>query len=289
MPKIGVVLAGGASKGTYEIGCLRAIEERFGIDSIKYVCSSSIGSVIGQTFGLGRSEDLLNEWKTVSTKEHGRFILAHSGNETVLDGVKRLVSNGKRLPFEHYVSVWNYTKKKVEYIPFHELSEESLVKYMRGAVAIPFFSKGEVVGGDLILDGSFLDNIPAYPLLNKEVDYIFCIYFDNCKYVFENERFDSKIIKLFDFPNDKRLEILTFHPERFDDMVEYGYRYAVDTISKIFDGKGSQTEVYEAIAEREKSQSAVYKPRMTADVVLNNINVMTKRFSKRLTNRNKQK
>ena len=48
MPKIGIVLAGGASKGAYEIGCLRAIEDWFGLDSIKCISSASVGSIITQ-------------------------------------------------------------------------------------------------------------------------------------------------------------------------------------------------------------------------------------------------
>ena len=35
MANIGVILAGAASKGAYEIGCMRAIEEYFGMEIVK--------------------------------------------------------------------------------------------------------------------------------------------------------------------------------------------------------------------------------------------------------------
>ena len=177
MAKIGIVMAGAASKGAYEIGALRAIEEYFGMENIKYVSTASIGSIIAQAHGIGKSEELENIWKNLDPKKYGRFILSYSGNEDILNIIQDTLSKDNNLPYEHYVSIWNYTKKKVEYIPFHELEGEKLAQYLRGAIAIPILTLGEVIDGDRILDGAFLDNIPVYPLLDKDLDYIFCIYF----------------------------------------------------------------------------------------------------------------
>ena len=288
MPKIAIVLAGAASKGPYEIGCIRAIEEYFGIENIKYISSASVGALITQSYGMGKIEEFSTIWKGLDTKKHGRFFLTYSGNSEILGIISDMISDGAPLPFEHFVSVWNYTKHKVEYIPFHELEGERLQKYLSGAIAIPFFSDGTVVDGERILDGAFLDNIPVYPLLDKDIDYIFCVYFDNCKYFFENEEFDNKIIKLFDFPNEKMLELMAFKAEAFDGMVQYGYDYTKRTIEEIFTTDNKE-EIYKTIYEREQNLEISYKPRLTADILLNNINVMTKRYSKRLSNRVKKK
>ena len=285
--KIGIVLAGGASKGAYEIGVINAIEEYFGKDNIRCISSSSIGALIGQGYGMGKVDELANLWKTLDTKKYGRFTLAYSGNKDLLKVVDNILSTGHDLTFEHYASVWNYTQKKVEYIPFHTLSKEKLQQYLHGAIAIPFFSTGEIIDGNRILDGAFLDNIPAYPLLNKDLDYIFCVYFDNCNYLFENEEFDKKIIKLYDFPNTKRLELMNFNSEAFDYMVKYGYEYTMKTIKKVF-VSDDRNEVYKAIEEHENSQDSTYKPRLTADIVLNNINVLTKKYAKRISSREKK-
>lgn len=287
MPKIGVVLAGGASKGAYEIGVLKAIEDYFGIDSIKCVSSSSIGALVAQAYGMGKVEEMSTLWKNLDTKKYGRFFLAYSGNKDLLSVISNVIKEGSELPYEHFVSVWNYTQHKVEYIPFHTLPTEKLQKYMRAAIAIPFFSVGELIDGNRILDGAFLDNIPAYPLLYKDLDYIFCVYFDNCNYVFENENYDKKIIKLIDFPNTKRLELMNFTPEAFDNMVKYGYDYTMRTIKELFNSD-KYSDVYEALEEMEKNRECMYKPRLTADIVLNNINNVTKRYAKRLSSREKK-
>ena len=288
MANIGIVLAGAASKGAYEIGCLRAIEERFGKQNIKYVCSASVGALIGQAYGMGKMEDLTAKWKSLDVKKHGRFFLSYSGNGDILEMIDDLLSEESSLPFEHHVSIWNFTKSKVEYIPFHELPASRVKEYMKGAIAIPFFSKGEVVDGDRILDGAFLDNIPVYPLLDKDVDYIFCIYFDNCKYFFEDESFNRKMIKMYDFPNEQMLGLMTYKPERFDDMMQYGYDYMNRTIDEIF-ASDEPEAIYEAIKAWDSQKATTYKPRLTADLVLNNINVMTKRYAKRESRRKKEK
>ena len=212
--------------------------------------------------------------------------MSFSGNGVVLDEICDVFAGDEKMAFDHYVSVWNYTQKRVEYIPFHTLSGERLQKYVRGAIAIPLFSAGEKIDGDRILDGAFLDNIPAYPLADKELDFIFCVYFDNCNYSFEGPEFDRKVIKLFDFPNSKRLELMNYDPAAFDSKAQYGYDYAMRVIKELFDGREPE-QVYDAIAEMEQNRECTYKPRLTADIVLNNINVVTKKYAKRLTNREK--
>ncbi|MBQ8606484.1 MAG: patatin-like phospholipase family protein [Clostridia bacterium] len=287
MANIGVVLAGGASKGAYELGVLYALREYFGMSNIRCISSASIGSIIAQTFGMGKEEELCDKWKNVDTNKHGKFFLAYSGKEYFRNALDGMMDNYKKLPFEHYVSVWNYSKHKVEYIPMHTLCKDSLKKYLRGAISIPFFSKGELIEGDRILDGAFLDNIPAYPLVDKDLDYIFCVYFDNCRYIFENETFDKKIIKLFDFPNLKRLEIMKYNTDVFSDMVGYGYDYTIRVVKELFENKKNNDEIYKAIADREQNTHCEYKHRLTADVVLNNLNIAAQKYSKRLSTREK--
>ena len=288
MPNIGIVLSGAASKGAYEIGCVQAIKDYFGMESIKAMTTASSGALIAQAFGLGKIEELTNAWRCIDTAKEGKFFLSYSGNTHILQELKNFIQDKtKKLPYEHYVSIWNFTKSKVEYVPFHMLDGEILWDYLRGAIAIPFFSKGSKVDGDLLLDGAFLDNIPVYPLVDKDLDYIFCVYFDNCQYSFENREFDKKIIKLSDFPNSRMLGLMRFQPEEFDGMITYGYDYTMGMIKSIFE-EDSDVDIYERIECREWALERAFKPRLTADIVLNNINVVMKKYSKRLTTRERE-
>ena len=98
MAKIGIVMAGAASKGAYEIGALRVIEEYFGMENIKYVSTASIGSIIAQAHGIGKSEELENIWKNLDPKKYGRFILSYSGNEDILNIIQDTLSKDNNLP-----------------------------------------------------------------------------------------------------------------------------------------------------------------------------------------------
>lgn len=283
MAKIGIILSGAASKGAYEYGFLKAIGEFFQKDEIKCVSSASIGMLAAQTFGIGKPEEFARIWKMIDPKKHGRLFLTYGGPGPIRDEICGVFSPDTKLFFEHFVAVWNFTKSKVEYIPFHELSYEQTQQYVKGAIAIPILVKGEIINGDRILDGAFVDNIPAYPLMEKDLDYILCIYFDNHKYFFENEAFDSKILKFYDFPNDKRLETLVFTPNTFDEMAQYGYEYTLKTLKKVF-ATDDHGEIMAAIKQHNDAQDAAHKPRLTVDVVLNKINVMTKKYAKRMSN-----
>lgn len=281
--KIGIVLSGAASKGAYEYGFLKAASEFFGIDSIKCVSSASIGMLAGQTLGIGKPHEFERIWKSINPKKHGRLFLSYGGPGPIRDEICKVFTPDDTLCYEHYVAVWNFTKSKVEYIPFHDQPYDRLQQYIKGAIAIPILVKGEIIDGDRILDGAFVDNIPAYPLMDKDLDYILCVYFDNHKYFFENEAFDSKILKLYDFPNDKRLETLVFTPESFDEMAKYGYDYTLKTLKKVF-ATDDKAQIMAAIKENNEAQQAEYKPRLTVDTVLNKINVMTKKYAKRMSN-----
>ena len=104
--------------------------------------------------------------------------------------------------------------------------------------------------------------------------------FDNNKYVFESPEFDRKIIKLYDFPNKGRFDLLFYEPGTYDALYKYAYEYTTGVIDRIF---GCEGDVYEAIAEYDHCHEATYKSRLTADVVLNNINIMTNRYFKNST------
>lgn len=286
--KIGVVLAGGASKGPYQVGVLKALEEYFGIENIKCISSASIGSLFAQSHGTGVLDELCDLWKNVNTEKNGKFILSYTANDEILTTLDTLFDNDKKLAYEHYVCLWNFTLRKVEYVPFHTLSKEEFPKYMRGAISIPFFTRGEKINGNRILDGAFVDNIPIFPLVDKDLDFIFCVYFDNRNYVFESEEFDKKVIKLFDFPNIKRLELMFHSADSLDDMANYGYEYTAKILKQLFDGAQTKEQVYTAIQELEKTYNCKYKPRLTADTVLNNLNILARRYTKQRSTRTKK-
>lgn len=288
MPKLGVVLAGCASKGAYEIGCMQAISDFFGLESIQCVSSSSIGGLIAHAYGMGRKEMLEYAFREMDNGRFGRYFLGFVNNKEAMEGMAQMLEGPNEVTYEHYVTMWNVSASTVEYKPFHTLTPEELPVYMRAAISFPVFTRGVVIDGQRYMDGAVLDNIPIYPLKDKELDYIICVYFDNNRYVFENEEFDKKIIKLHDFPNQERLEVLFYEPGSYDKMHGYAYDYTTKLLAKLF-ADPEPEKVYAAIARHNETCDPTYKHRLTADVVLSGINVATKKYSKALSTREKVK
>ncbi len=286
MLKIGVVLSGCAGKGAYEIGCMQALWEFFGMENIRCISSASMGSLVGHAFALDRRKELDHGYRELDSGKFGRQLLSISTNKGALQEIANIMGDGTDPKMEHFVSVWNFTKGKVEYVPFHTLSGERLMQYAQAAISIPIFSRGVIIDEERMLDGAFLDNIPVYPLVDKELDIIFCVYFDNESYVFESDEFDRKIVKLNDFPNAGRLETLVQEIGSYDRQRNYGYEYTNRVLKELFDGKPEDQWV-KAVAECRQERQ--YKKRLTVDVVLNGINAAVKNYSGVLTKRKKAK
>lgn len=277
---IGIVLAGGMSKGAYEIGCINAIVEYFGRESIRCISASSIGTLVSYAFVSDQMELLVQRLKEVDVKQSGKFFPALSGNSELNLKIRDFVPGGNAVTSHMYATIWNFTERRVDYVPFHTLTDEAAKNYLCAAIAIPLFNKGVRLNGCTLFDGAFIDNIPVYPLMDEELDYIFCIYFDPHSCLFENEAFDGKIIKLHNFPNKKRWDSFVFDPERMDGMIDYGYGYTKNMIGRVF-SCDSSGEIRRRIDLLNASSADNVKRRLTCDVILTNINKMTARYARR--------
>ncbi len=278
--KIGIVLAGGMSKGFYEVGCLNAIFDFFGKEAIQCISASSIGTLIAYAGVTDQSDYLIDALKAVDMRSSRAFFPSFSGNRDLMEKVRAAVLDAPSSLPQMYITVWNYTQKKVEYIPLHKLTKREIQNYLCAAVAIPVFNKGVKINGSTMFDGALIDNIPVFPLLDMDVDYVFCIYFDARNYLFENEQFDRKIVKLCDFPFRKSWDSFVFDPNRVDEMIEYGYDYATRTIRSVF--TSPESDAIERNIRNLNEQTNIKKSRrMTGDVILTNLNKVTGRFAKR--------
>ncbi len=275
--RIGIVLAGGMNKGAYEIGCLNAIEDFFGKESIKVISASSIGSLCAYTFSCGKLDDFANIWKGLKVKTVGRNFLRMIANPEVISHIHTVVDETEMTP-QVYITLWNFSKMKTEYRLLNAETVEDKRGSMIAAMTVPVLGGTGVKMNDMTYyDGALIDNIPVYPVIDKDLDYIVCIYFDGKKYVFEDENFDSKIIKISSFPLNKSLiEDFSFVPERIDEMIDYGYNYTMHKLEKVFCG-----ETIDVTAGDEWDETVHTKKRMTSEVVLKMLNRMTKKYAKK--------
>ncbi len=273
--RIGVVLAGAMNKGAYEIGCIRAIEEYFGRDTIKIISSSSIGGLIAYSFATDQLDKLQSKWSAINAEKVGRFFPRVLNHREAREIIYELSEKKTSVPTEIYVTVWNFFDRRLEYTCLNRCDAESLERYLLASMSIPMMNRGIVIREKHYFDGSLIDNIPAYPLAEKNLDYVFCIYFDQAPYVFLNETFDAKLIKLNSFPmGEEATTYFKFEPERVEEMVEYGHTYTKHKIESIFDR--------ELIEPRRALVSAKERvKRQRADVAMKNTNRLLGVFTKK--------
>ena len=277
MPRIGIVLSGGLSRGAYEIGCVNAIANYFGQENICCISSSSVGVLCGCAYACGKMPELADLWRRLNSVESGRSIIKLAKTPSLILKVRELASENGPLSCECYATIWNFSKRAVEYVPLDQIEPGLRADYVQAAIAMPVVTRSVRIHGDICMDGGCIDNIPVFPLVEKDLDYIFCVYFEEQNYRFECPSFDRKIIKLNHFPANGRLDAFIYDPTAVDNMIRYGYEYTSKCIDLIF-SDDDREEIYRRI---QNSEPFPAKRRLTADFVMNHISKMMSHISKR--------
>jgi len=143
------------------------------------------------------------------------------------------------------------------------------------------YNRAVQIEGTSYFDGAMIDNIPVYPLLKHNLDYIICVYFDDVCYNFENTYFNNKIIKIT-IPCESMLkQSLIFRRDRIEEMIDDGYERATYLLKAVFaDGYEDSESVYKAI-EQMNRDNRNHGFRVTGDVLVTNLNKLTQKLTKR--------
>ena len=273
---IGLVLSGGMGKGAYEIGALTAISEFFDPSDFEYVSAASVGVLNTYAFLTNNLPKAREIWESVNLKGEKRFITSVLKSTFLQDVITSIVSHEK-IDKNFYVPLLDLGNRELLYYNFKDISPDEAAPYLRASIAMPFYNKGVVIGDKALYDGAVVDNIPIYPVLKNNLDYVICIYFDDFNYIFEDYTADNKIIKLT-FPDDKIISnSINISHDAIAYMMDERYRRTKRILSDIF---AAGTEDLEAIyqkIEQINSRDDKKKVRITGDVVVTNMNKVVKR------------
>ena len=279
--RIGLVLAGGFAKGAYQVGALRALEKFVPKSDIYCISAASIGALNAYAYAtdnLNGAEKLWNE-----AVEHGgrRFITGLMRGNLLQENINRLVNDAQPLSQPLYCPLLDWRTQTLAYQNLSDVKLGDLRKYLRASVALPPYNAPVTVADVSYYDGGLVDNIPVAPLVNTELDYVICFYFDEANYEFENAYFDNRIIKV-SFASESMLShsfVLT--SEKIADMIRVGYEFTMERLTPFFEkGKDDLEHIYKTI---EISNRRHTKPsrRLTVDVVISNLNRLTKKLTRR--------
>lgn len=280
---IGLVLSGGMAKGAYQIGALKAIENLIPREDIKYISCASIGVLNGYAYATDNLKTAEKLWRKLCTTEDSRMFIGQILKSNILQKtIVRLHKPEAQLPPKFYTALFDYSHKNIVYKNLTNVDAERIPQYLKASVSMPVYNKSVKIDDVSYFDGAMIDNIPVYPLLKYNLDYIICVYFDDTCYKFESDVFDNRIVKIT-FPSKNVLkQSLLFQKDGIDEMITRGYdrtNYILKTV--LSSGYDNLEEIYNTIELINKEYQSTSSLRITGDVLVTNLNRITQRLTKR--------
>lgn len=225
--KIGLVLAGGGSRGAYQIGVWRALRE-LGIDKyIQVIAGTSIGALNTVLFLQGNLELAEDIWCKITKeqilpideKELGlkgllfnigaknisfvkKYIpkavkagtISREGLDEILESINLDVVRKSKV--KAYAACTIIPELKAEYFNINKYSAESIKKIIHATSAVPMIYDSQNIENINYLDGAITDNIPIQPVYGEGCDVIIVVHLSS----------DTSIDKCM-FPNTSIIEI----------------------------------------------------------------------------------
>ena len=278
---IGLVLSGGMAKGALQLGALYALNEYIPLEEIKYVCCASVGALNGYAYMTNKLEQAKKMWSGLCQNGKRMGLTQFLRSDVLQQDIINLYNPNDSLSAEFYCSLLELSSRNIVYKDLSKVDKEKIPLYLKASVALPVCNRSVQVDGSGYYDGATVDNIPVFPLLDREIDYIICIYFDDICYKFENVDFDNKIIKII-FPNETSLrQSFVFQQDSIDNMLEVGYERTKNVLKEYFsDGYDNLEQIYRNI-ELINQNTKESHLRLTGDVIITNFNKITQKLTKR--------
>lgn len=260
-PKIGLAFGGGGARGMSHIGAIKAFEE-YGL-KFDYVCGTSVGSIIGAAYANGMKwQEILEVAKSLKEKDIRTSKVFFMPSKT--DGIESLMTEtlgdikveDLKMPFSA-VAVDIKTTKEVC------ISHGQLCKAVAGSCCVPGIFQPVEFGERLLCDGGLQNTIPANIPRYFGCDYVIAV---DCNSTRTYGTDSTKVIDVLGCTirtlmksnavkgylcadvmiatDNKRFKSTKL--EGIDEMVEAGYRNAIDLmpqIMAIFQGRARKKKL----------------------------------------------
>ena len=276
---VGIVLSGGMAKGAYQIGALKAIREKINIDDVKCMSCASIGVLKGYSFLMNRLDEAEKMYLNLCSNDSRLFINQILRSSILQHDIKNICTMEDKVEKDFFISLLNMSNKTIEYRNLYHEQSDKIPSLLKASVAMPIYNKAVRVDTKKYFDGAMVDNIPVYPLLEKNLDLIICLYFDEEYYLFENQMFDQKVLKIV-FPTKSILmESLIYKPDDIKKNIEKGYQRTYTILNMLLEESVDDQDIKNRIAQINGEKNK--KIRITGDLIVTNLNRVLQRFIKR--------
>ena len=278
---IGLILSGGMAKGALQLGALYALSEVIPLEEIKYISCASVGALNGYAYMTNKLERTKQMWHDICNNGKKIGLSKFLKSDILRQDIVDLYDPNDSISCEFYCALLELSTRNIVYKDLSKVDKDKVPLYLKAAVSMPVWNPSVQVDGSGYFDGATVDNIPVFPLLDREIDYIICIYFDDICYKFESTDFDNKIIKIT-FPNETSLkQSFVFQQDSIDNMLEVGYERTKNVLKEYFsDGYDNLEQIYHNI-DFINQNTEDSRLRLTGDVVITNFNKITQKLTRR--------
>ena len=258
----GLALGGGGSRGAYEIGVLKALEE-MNIE-IGAITGTSIGAVNAAGYLMGDLALVEKIWRSLNKDAMIKFkdinipeIIKNRGFDfDVLMNVLRDVIKEdviRKNPIDLGIVTYNVTQKEPVIVFKEDIPEGLLIDYIAASANHPTFQR-MVIDGNEYVDGAVYDNIPIQPLYNKGYRDIISVNLDAAGIIRNlNHPFNHISIK----PNTDLGSVLFPDHLTIEKNISYGYMDTLRAFKKLHGYKYNF---------RELQGSAILSPLTAAEI-----------------------
>ena len=280
MRNIGLVLSGGMAKGAYQVGALRAVSEWIQPSDFLYVSAASIGVLNAYAFLTDQLDAAEKLWRDSTTDNYSVLISSLLRSAFVQSSIRNIISDQ---PIENrfFIPLLDFTERTLSYFDLNGVSsKEEIENYLNASVALPIFNTGVSINGTLFFDGAMVDNIPVFPLVDKELDYIILLYFDNQDMIFESKEFDDKIIKLT-FPDPSLRSSLKLTYDEVVRTTALGYQRSKSVLKYVFQNGIDDKQAITDNIKKLNDEFPTRKVYLSGDILVAQMNKVVKKLAHR--------
>lgn len=245
-----LVLSGGGSKGSYQIGVWKALKKL----NIKYdiITGTSVGALNGALMTQGNYKKALSVWQKINLKVlfgedaidsekisdiykmYGKNFLEHGGMdvkelESIIESSinKQQFFNSK---INYGLVTYNLSQKKAVELEKKDIKEDLLVDYlMASATCYPAFKKKNIEGLKYI-DGGFYDNLPINLAIKMGATEIIAV---DLRAPGIKKKTKEKVSVTTIKPNNKLTNFLNFYEEGNLRNMSFGYNDTMKVFGKL--------------------------------------------------------
>ena len=276
MVKIGLVLSGGMSKGVYQLGVLKALDEFIPKENIKCISAASIGTVAGYSYIQGKLDRFEKVWFDTEQFNIRTFLRSSVKRSNLLDKVSEIVDENDKVDIDFYTPCLDMAKLHLDYINLKSVKSNTIKDYLKASISFVPVYKSVRIGNSNYVDGAVIDNIPVKPLEKYNLDYIIVVHFDKDHYIYEN--FDNKNIIEINFNETTPIsKSLSFDERSSIEMMNKGYKEAHRIFSLIFsNGLENKDHIIKTIkCLNQNCKQKSYN--MSGDIIIDRMNIFAKK------------